>query len=100
MLALADSQLSRDHEWAISSKARFADNEEKYRIMAGLRWLGFFSNDKITPRGTPLDTLCATLEAKMEYGPSERDMVMLQQYVPLTPYIPSQNPTTNPHDEI
>ena len=46
--------------------------------MAGLRWIGIFSDDKITPRGTPLDTLCATLEQKMQYGPGERDLVMLQ----------------------
>jgi len=32
----------------------------------------------VTPRGNPLDTLCATLEAKMQYGPNERDLVMLQ----------------------
>ena len=37
-----------------------------------------FSEDKITPRGTPLDTLCATLEQKMQYEPGERDLVMLQ----------------------
>ena len=43
-----------------------------------MRWLGLFSDDKITPRGNPLDTLCATLEAKMQYEPNERDMVMLQ----------------------
>lgn len=32
----------------------------------------------MTPRGNALDTLCATLEAKMQYGPNERDLVMLQ----------------------
>lgn len=37
-----------------------------------------FSEDKITPRGTPLDTLCATLEQKMQYEPGERDLVVLQ----------------------
>ena len=46
--------------------------------MAGLRWIGLFSDEKITPAGTPLDTLCATLEKKMQYEPGERDMVMLQ----------------------
>ena len=46
--------------------------------MAALRWIGVFSDEKITPRNNPLDTLCATLEQKMQYGPGERDMVMLQ----------------------
>lgn len=69
---------ARDLEWAISSKTKFANNDEKNRILAGLRWIGMFSEDKITPRGTPLDTLCATLEQKMQYEPGERDLVMLQ----------------------
>lgn len=69
---------ARDLEWAISSKTKFANNDEKNRILAGLRWIGMFSEDKITPRGTPLDTLCATLEQKMQYEPGERDLVILQ----------------------
>jgi saccharopine dehydrogenase (NADP+, L-glutamate forming) len=51
---------------------------EKARIVKGLRWIGLFSNEQVTKRGTPLDSLCATLEAKMKYGPGERDMVFLQ----------------------
>lgn len=30
----------------------------------------------ITPRGTPLDTLCATLEEKMAFEEGERDLVV------------------------
>ena len=63
---------------AVNSKTQFANNEEKARIMTGLRWIGLFSDEKIRPRGSPLDTLCATLEPKMQYGPGERDLVMLQ----------------------
>ncbi|MCJ1304949.1 Saccharopine dehydrogenase [NADP(+), L-glutamate-forming] [Hypocenomyce scalaris] len=74
----ASSEKESDLEWAISSKTNFANNDEKNRILAGLRWIGLFSDDKITPRGTPLDTLCATLEQKMQYEPGERDLVMLQ----------------------
>ncbi|GME91330.1 unnamed protein product [[Candida] boidinii] len=48
------------------------------RILAGFKWLGLFSDNKITPRGNPLDTLCATLEELMQYGPNERDLVILQ----------------------
>lgn len=65
--------------WAVESKTKFADNDEKKRIMSGMQRLGLFSaGATITPRGNPLDTLCATLEEKMQYGPGERDMVMLQ----------------------
>ncbi|KAF2403261.1 saccharopine dehydrogenase-like protein [Trichodelitschia bisporula] len=63
---------------AIESKATFQDSAEKDRIVAGLRWIGLFSDTPVQKRGTPLDTLCAELEAKMAYGPGERDLVMLQ----------------------
>lgn len=74
----ASSHTEQDLQWAISSKTKFADNEEKDRIISGLKWIGLFTEQKITPRGTPLDTLCATLEEKCQYEPGERDMVMLQ----------------------
>ncbi|KAJ1551132.1 saccharopine dehydrogenase (NADP+, L-glutamate-forming) [Nowakowskiella sp. JEL0078] len=55
------------------------EGDEASRIINGLRWLiGLFSNEPAIHRGTLLDTLCATLEEKMQYGPGERDMVMLQ----------------------
>ncbi|OKL60088.1 Saccharopine dehydrogenase [Talaromyces atroroseus] len=74
----ATSEKEIDLLWAISSKTKFQDNDERDRILAGLRWIGLFSEDPITPRNNPLDTLCARLEEKMQYGPGERDMVMLQ----------------------
>jgi len=77
---ILNSSSSSEHDltWAISSKTQFKDNDEKQRIMAGLRWIGLFSDDPITPRSTPLDTLCATLEKKMAYEKDERDLVFLQ----------------------
>lgn len=74
----SSSETEEDLIWAISSKTRFGDTAEKERIINGMRWLGLFGDGKITPRGNPLDTLCATLEEKMQYEPGERDMVMLQ----------------------
>ena len=74
----ATSSSEADLKWAIASKAKFADTEEKERIMNGLRWVGIFSDEKIIPRGNPLDTLCATLEKKMQFEEGERDLVMLQ----------------------
>jgi saccharopine dehydrogenase (NADP+, L-glutamate forming) len=73
----ATSSSEQDLKWAISSKAKFKDAEEKERIINGLRWVGIFSDEKIIPRGNPLDTLCATLEKKMQFE-GERDFVMLQ----------------------
>ena len=74
----ATSRAEEDLVWAVSSKAKFANTQEKERILAGLRWIGLFSDESIDPRGTPLDCLCATLEKKMQYTEGERDFVMLQ----------------------
>jgi len=74
----SSSDSEKDLLWAISSKANFTSTEEKERLVAGLKWVGIFSNEKIIPRGNPLDTLCATLEKKCQYTPTERDLVFLQ----------------------
>ncbi|KAJ3526100.1 hypothetical protein NM208_g11350 [Fusarium decemcellulare] len=74
----AKSSSAADLEAAIVSKATFDSPEDQKRILSGLRWIGLFSDEKITPRGNPLDTLCATLEKKMQFEEGERDLVMLQ----------------------
>jgi len=74
----SNSDKEEDIVWAISSRTKFASTDEKDRILDGLRWIGLFSSEHITPRGNPLDTLCATLEHKMQYEEGERDFVMLQ----------------------
>ncbi|EXU98458.1 saccharopine dehydrogenase [Metarhizium robertsii] len=68
----------KELEAAIVAKAEFDSPEDRERILSGLRWIGIFSDEKITPRGNPLDTLCAVLEQKMQFEEGERDMVMLQ----------------------
>lgn len=74
----ASSDKEEDIVWAISSRTKFSSTEEKDRILDGFRWIGLFSNDEIIARENPLDTLCATLEQKMQYEEGERDFVMLQ----------------------
>ncbi|KAF4471394.1 saccharopine dehydrogenase, partial [Fusarium albosuccineum] len=74
----AASAGAADLKARILSKAKFDSPDEEQRILGGLQWLGLFSEEPITPRGNPLDTLCATLEQKMQYEEGERDMVMLQ----------------------
>ncbi|KAJ3046158.1 hypothetical protein HK097_001002 [Rhizophlyctis rosea] len=54
------------------------DRENGKRVLHGLTWLGLFSSTPVTRKNNLLDTLCATLEEKMQYLPGERDMVMLQ----------------------
>ncbi|KAM0251908.1 hypothetical protein ACHAQJ_007970 [Trichoderma viride] len=73
-----DSSEPKDLEAAIVSRAEFDSAEDRARILSGLRWIGIFSDEKITPRGNSLDTLCAVLEQKMQFEEGERDMVMLQ----------------------
>jgi saccharopine dehydrogenase (NADP+, L-glutamate forming) len=72
------SSSESDLLWAITSKAKFKDTEEKERIVNGLKWVGIFFDEKIIPRGNNLDTLCATMEKKMQFEEGERDFVMLQ----------------------
>ncbi|KAK4147168.1 Saccharopine dehydrogenase [Dichotomopilus funicola] len=74
----ASSLSASDLESTVLSKATFESDEDKKRILSGLRWIGLFSDEPITPKGNPLDTLCATLERKMQYEENERDLVMLQ----------------------
>ncbi|KAK1768006.1 Saccharopine dehydrogenase [Phialemonium atrogriseum] len=74
----APSSDEKDLIAAISAKTTFKDNEQREHILAGLRWLGIFSSEKISPGGNPLDTICATLEKKMQYAEGERDLVILQ----------------------
>ncbi|KAF2490369.1 saccharopine dehydrogenase-like protein [Lophium mytilinum] len=74
----ATSRAEEDIIWAISSRTTFKNNDEKDRIIDGLRWIGLFGDEDITARSNPLDTLCATLEKKMQYEEGERDFVMLQ----------------------
>ena len=74
----ASSSNESDLVWSISSKTTFKDTDEKNRLVAGLRWLGIFSESNIMPKGNPLDTLCAALEEKMVYEEGERDFVFLQ----------------------
>lgn len=62
----------------VSETATFKSEEDKARIISGLKWLGLFSDKPITPRNNPLDTLCATLEDLMQYEEGERDLVCLQ----------------------
>ncbi|KAK1580673.1 saccharopine dehydrogenase [Colletotrichum navitas] len=63
---------------AVLAKTSFKDDEQRNHILGGLKWLGIFSSENIIPRGNPLDTLCATLEKKMQFAEGERDIVILQ----------------------
>ncbi|KAH6976240.1 saccharopine dehydrogenase [Ilyonectria sp. MPI-CAGE-AT-0026] len=76
----ASSSSEEDLLAAVSSKTTFKSDDEKTQLVSGLKWLGIFSDSKITPRGNPLDTLCATLEQKMAYEEGERDLVFLQHH--------------------
>ena len=62
----------------IESLTTIKSEEERKRVIEGLRFAGLFSDTPIDPRGTPIDVLTALLEPKMAFGPKERDMVVLQ----------------------
>ena len=62
---------------AVIEKAKL-EGAEADRITKGLKWLGLFSDEAAPKAGNIMDTLCATLGAKMQYKEGERDMTMLQ----------------------
>ena len=72
----ASSSSEEDLSYAVSSKTTFRGSDEKNKAMASLKWLGIFSDSKIIPKGNPLDTLCATLQEKMQFEDGERDLVV------------------------
>jgi len=76
--------------------------EQKNRVINGMAWVGLFSDEPVTPRDNPLDTLCATLEQKMQFEEGERDFVVSLQCPcrPLTPdpYLPSTVPVLSTLD--
>jgi saccharopine dehydrogenase (NADP+, L-glutamate forming) len=87
----ASSSSEADLLSAISSKTTFKD-ADWWQASSGVsdrlwrniltRAVGLFSDAKITPRGNPLDTLCALLEEKMSYEEGERDFVVSALTVP------------------
>lgn len=91
----AKSSSENDLLAAISSKTKFKDEDHKARVVAGLKWLGVLADKKITPRKNPLDTLCATLEEKMNFEEGERDLVFLQHKFEVENKDGSQNTVTS-----
>ncbi|TPX38550.1 hypothetical protein SeMB42_g06672 [Synchytrium endobioticum] len=71
------SQRESDLIAAVIEKAKLQASEA-HRITRGLKWLGLFSDQPAPRLGNIMDTLCATLGAKMQYKQGERDMTMLQ----------------------
>ncbi|ORZ25317.1 saccharopine dehydrogenase [Absidia repens] len=74
----AKSTQEEDLKNAIIAKCNLENDDNKAQILDGMRWVGFFSNTKVTRRNNLLDTFCATLEQKMQYEEGERDLVFLQ----------------------
>ncbi|EGV66457.1 saccharopine dehydrogenase (NADP+, L-glutamate-forming) [Yamadazyma tenuis] len=74
----AASTSEKDIVAKIDALTKFKDDADRERILSGFKWLGLFSDQKITPKGNPLDTLCATLEELMQYEEGEKDLVILQ----------------------
>lgn len=62
----------------LSQLAALSDVNIREIVLSKMRRLGLFSNDVVSQRGTLLDALCATLEAKMKFEKGQRDLVMLQ----------------------
>ncbi|KAI7771541.1 hypothetical protein LZL87_011744 [Fusarium oxysporum] len=56
----------------------FRSPEERSKILAGLKWMGLFSDEVAAVRDSPLDTLSDQLDKLCSFQVGERDLVMLQ----------------------
>lgn len=56
----------------------FRSPAEREQVLAGIRWIGLFSDDEAPVRDTLLDTISTRLYELCKFRPGERDLVMLQ----------------------
>jgi hypothetical protein len=56
----------------------FCSLEQCGKVLAGLKWMGLFSDEMPKTHGNLLATLSAQLETLCSFQPGERDLVMLQ----------------------
>ncbi|RBR24434.1 uncharacterized protein FIESC28_02924 [Fusarium coffeatum] len=56
----------------------FPNPDQRDKILAGLKWIGLFSDEKPTIHDNLLDTLSTQLGKLCSYQPHERDLLMLQ----------------------
>lgn len=62
----------------IDELCTFSSPVERAEILAGLRWMGLFSDEAASTHQNLLDTLSAQLEKLCSFQPGERDLVVLQ----------------------
>eukprot|EP01133_Synstelium_polycarpum_P015981 gene15981-19006_t len=53
------------------------DDEKITSILSVFEWLGIFAAAPIAQKGTYIDSFCELLKGKLEFSPSERDLILL-----------------------
>lgn len=74
----ADSAAENDLLAKVDEICSFRSTEERGKILAGLKWMGLFSNEVAAVRDSPLDTLSDQLDKLCSFQVGERDLVILQ----------------------
>ncbi|RYP14432.1 hypothetical protein DL765_006375 [Monosporascus sp. GIB2] len=74
----ASSSSEHDLLARVDECCSFRSFEERNSVIAGLRWIGLFSDAPAPVQGNLLDTLSAHLNKVCRFRPGERDLVMLQ----------------------
>ncbi|RBR09410.1 hypothetical protein FVER53590_29422 [Fusarium verticillioides] len=74
----ADSAAEADLLAKVDDICSFRSTEERGNILAGLKWMGLFSEEVAAVRDCPLDTLSDQLDKLCSFQVGERDLVMLQ----------------------
>ncbi|KAF5678464.1 saccharopine dehydrogenase [Fusarium circinatum] len=101
----ADSAAEADLLAKVDEICSFRSAEERRNILAGLKWMGLFSDGVAAVRDSPLDTLSDQLDKLCSFQVSERDLGMLQhkfvvQWEDGTKLLLDEEPAFNKHGVI
>jgi saccharopine dehydrogenase (NADP+, L-glutamate forming) len=78
-LSLAEAEPGADPKRAVASRLGLDPDAD---VIARLEWLGLLGREPLgLKRGSPLDGLEKLMLAKLQYGPGERDMIVLQHEI-------------------
>ena len=74
--SLVGGSAGSDIRLALAQKLELPPDSE---VMLKFEWLGFFSQEPVPPvKGGNIDVLTALMNARMQYAPGERDMIVLR----------------------
>lgn len=83
MLSLLPAGTQDPREGMLRRLRLLVDANQTERVLGAMDFLGLFSDSPVSG-STMLDALCARLQSRLQYGPKERDMVLLHHKLGVT----------------